>query len=144
MDITNDDARALAHPVLADLCTLDGSCAQVITELTYDATDPFAVTLVFRATPRSVRWVFARSLLVSGLSDPAGDGDVHVWPALDDAGAPVVMVELCSPDGDVLVQLRTPDVAAFVDRMEAVVPEGTEAAHLDVDAVIAALLADTL
>jgi Streptomyces sporulation and cell division protein, SsgA len=116
----------------------------VVTDLTYDTGDPFAVTLVFRATPRPVRWTFARSLLTAGLTDPTGDGDVHVWPSLDDAGAAVVMVELCSPDGDVLVQLRTPDVAAFLDGTEAVVATGTEAEHLDLDAVIAAVLTDAL
>jgi len=148
MDITNDltsgNARAVAQPVLADLCTLDGECTQVVTDLTYDAADPFAVTLVFRATPRPVRWTFARGLLAAGLWDPTGDGDVHVWSCLDDHGAPVVMVELCSPDGDVLVQLATPEVVTFLDRTEAVVPTGTEAAHLDLDAVIAAVLTDAL
>ncbi len=140
MDIASDDSRTLAQPVLADLCTLDGAHARVLTDLAYDAADPFAVSLVFRATPHSVRWTFARSLLTAGLCDPTGDGDVHVWSCLDDAGVPVVMVELCSPDGDVLVQFRNHDVVSFLDRTEAVVPSGTESSVLDVDAVIAALL----
>ena len=140
MDLTRDNARTLAQPLLADLCTTEGISAQVLTDLTYDPLDPFAVTLVFRTQPRPVRWTFARSLLTDGLLEPTGDGDVHVWASLDDAGMAVAMVELCSPDGDVLVQFRSHDVVSFLDRTEAVVPTGQESALLDLDATIAAFL----
>jgi hypothetical protein len=140
MDLTRDNARTLAQPLLADLCTVDGVSAQVLTDLTYDPRDPFAVTLVFRTQPRPVRWTFARSLLTDGLLEPTGDGDVHVWTCLDDAGLAVAMVELCSPDGDVLVQFRSHDVVSFLDRTEALVPTGQESALLDLDGTIAACL----
>ena len=61
-----------------------------------------------------VRWTFGRDLLIGGLYEPTGDGDVHVWPCLDTDAHSVVMIELCSPDGEALVQARTSDITAFV------------------------------
>jgi hypothetical protein len=87
-----------------------------------------------------VRWTFGRDLLAAGLYEPAGDGDVHVWPCLDAQGHAVVIVELCSPDGEALVQARTGDLTAFVEKMTKAVVPGTESEYLDVDAAIAALL----
>jgi hypothetical protein len=140
MDLTRDNAPTLAQPLLADLCTVDGVSAQVLTDLAYDPRDPFAVTLVFRTQPRPVRWTFARQLLTDGLVEPTGDGDVHVWSCLDDAGLAVAMVELSAPGGDVLVQFRAHDVVSFLDRTEALVPTGQESALLDIDAAITACL----
>jgi hypothetical protein len=144
MDITSDPTRTLVQPLVAELCTVDGISARVLTDLSYDPRDPFAVSLVFRTQPRPVRWTFGRALLTDGLVEATGDGDVHVWPCLDDSGLAVVMVELCSPDGDVLVQLRSHDVVSFLDRTEAVVPTGQESDLLDVDAAIAACFAADL
>jgi hypothetical protein len=66
---------------------------------------------------------------------------VHVWPCLDSEGRAVVIIELCSPDGEALVQARTGDLSTFVERMNKAVETGDESAHLDVDATIAAILA---
>jgi len=87
-----------------------------------------------------VVWVFGRDLLLEGLGEPTGDGDVHVWPSLDGRGRAVVLVELCPPSGAALVQLRSAELARFVDRMVELVAPGNESDHLDVDAGIAALL----
>ena len=84
-------------------------------------------------------------MLTQGLFEPSGDGDVHVWPCLDDTGHAVVIIEaLCSPDGEALVQARTGDVQRFVERVNALVPAGDEATLLDVDGAIAAILAAEL
>jgi hypothetical protein len=96
--------------------------------------------MVFK-TPRSeVRWTFGRELLNDGLYEPTGDGDVHVWPCLDLDGRAVVIIELCSPDGEALVQARTGDLSHFVERMSAAVPVGAESEHINIEASIAALL----
>jgi hypothetical protein len=87
-----------------------------------------------------VAWTFGRELLCQGIYEPSGDGDVHVWPCLDADGHAVVIIELSSPDGEALVQTRTGDLRAFVDRMCRAVEPGTESAHIDVDATIAAIL----
>jgi hypothetical protein len=87
-----------------------------------------------------VSWTFGRDLLLSGLYEPAGDGDVHVWPCLDADGRAVVVDELCTPDGEALVQARSGDLTTFVERMVQAVQPGRESQHVDVDAAIFAIL----
>ena len=53
----------------------------------------------------------------------------------------MVIIELCSPDGEALVQARTGDLTAFVERMTALVAPGSESDLMDVDATIAAIFA---
>ncbi len=132
----------VTHPLTAGLIDEDGELTPVPAELGYDADDPFAVSLDFHTSESApVRWIFARDLLSRGVHEPSGDGDVHVWPCLDTAGRAVVMVDLCSLAGQALVQMRTSDVAAFLARAQEVIRPGAEPDHLDVDALLAALLA---
>ena len=97
------------------------------------------MSATFSTVSGRVRWTFSRDLLIEGLVEPVGDGDVHVWPCVDNDGNSVVIIELCSPDGEALVQGRTADITAFVERMTRSVAHGAEAALLDVDAAIAAI-----
>ena len=60
---------------------------------------------------------------------------------MDNEGEPVVIIELCSPDGEALVQARTSEITTFVERMTAAVTPGAEADYMDVDAAIAAIFA---
>ncbi len=132
--------------VVKQLITLElidaaGGATPLETELAYDARDPFAVSATFNTIAGQVRWTFGRDLLIGGLVEPSGDGDVHVWPCLDNDAQPVVVIELCSPDGEALVQARTADITAFVQKMTAAVTPGTEGDFMDVDAAIAAIFA---
>jgi hypothetical protein len=127
--------------VTLELIDAAGGATPLETELTYDARDPFAVSAIFNTIAGQVRWTFGRDLLIGGLNEPTGDGDVHVWPCMDDDARPVVIIELCSPDGEALVQARTPDVATFVRRTTALVAAGRESEFVDVDAAIAAIFA---
>jgi hypothetical protein len=117
-----------------DLSTLLGA------ELFYDPSDPYAVTLVLTGPTEPVVWVFGRDLLLDGVGEPTGDGDVHVWPSLDSYGRAVVLLELSPPSGAALVQLRSVQLSRFLDRTVALVAPGSESDHVDVDAGIAALL----
>ena len=134
-------AGMVTRLVTLELIDTTGAATPLETELSYDARDPFAVSATFMTVAGQVRWTFGRDLLVGGLYEPTGDGDVHVWPCLDSKARSVVIIELCSPDGEALVQARTVDVTAFVDQMTAAVPQGAEADHLDVDAAISAIFA---
>jgi hypothetical protein len=132
--------------VVKQLITLElidaaGGATPLETELAYDARDPFAVSATFNTIAGQVRWTFGRDLLIGGLDEPTGDGDVHVWPCLDNDAQPVVVIELCSPDGEALVQARTADITAFVHKMTAAVTPGNEGDFMDVDAAIAAIFA---
>jgi hypothetical protein len=138
---TKTTALTVTQPVKLELIDSAGTATPIEAELRYDPADPYAVTTVFMTGASQVRWTFGRDLLSAGLYEPAGDGDVHVWPCLDSAGHAVVIIELCSPDGEALVQARTGDLRTFVDRMYAVVAEDAETALVDVDAAIAAIFA---
>jgi len=118
-----------------DACRLDG-------ELEYSSADPFAVVAVFRSGPAPIRWVFARELLTEGLFSPAGDGDVHVWPSLDNQGQAVVLIELTSPHGEALIQATARDVSAFLHATFARVPPGAEDMNLDIDHTVLQLLGE--
>ncbi|CAA9371073.1 MAG: hypothetical protein AVDCRST_MAG60-63 [uncultured Nocardioides sp.] len=52
-----------------------------------------------------------------------------------------MLISLSSPDGHLMLQARGEEITAFVDRSLDVVPLGTEAQHLDIDAMVAQLLA---
>jgi hypothetical protein len=129
------------HQVNMELVDEEGTSAHIETELVFSPTDPFAATIVFKGGGRAVPWTFARDLLVAGRYEPIGDGDVHVWPCLADDGSAVVVIELASPAGSVMVQAPSREVHRFVHRMLASVPQGNELDVVDLDAQLQALLA---
>ncbi len=139
--IKNSTATLVSQVLLLELIDPSGAIAPLETELTYDPADPLAVSATFVTVAGRVRWTFSRDLLIEGLVEPAGDGDVHVWPCLDNDGNSVVIIELCSPDGEALVQGRTGDITAFVERMTRSVARGAEGQLVDVDSAIAAIFA---
>ncbi|WAL65384.1 SsgA family sporulation/cell division regulator [Amycolatopsis cynarae] len=117
--------------------TLNGSPAPVLSRLSYVGSEPFAVNLAFRTERgRWVEWTFARELLVTGLSEPAGIGDVRVRPDLA-TDEDLLILEIESPDGYALVEMEREDVERFLDASAEVVPIGAEDSYFDVDAFIA-------
>ncbi len=138
---TGSTTGTVTRVVTLELIDATGAATPLETELSYDSRDPLAVSATFMTVAGEVRWTFGRDLLIGGLYEPTGDGDVHVWPCLDSRAHSVVIIELCSPDGEALVQAQTVDVTAFVEQMTAAVAAGDEAAHLDVDAAISAIFA---
>jgi len=134
----------VTQPLVLELIDPTGAATPIEAELQYDPRDPYAVTTVFMTGASKVRWTFGRDLLREGLYEPCGDGDVHVWPCLDSHGHAVVIIELCSPDGEALVQAKTGDLTSFVERMNKAVEPGTESELTDVDAAITAILAADL
>lgn len=108
--------------------------------LHYDVTDPYAVHATFRTGQgEGVSWVFARDLLTHGVHQPAGDGDVRVWPSWS-SGSEVIFIGLTSPDGEALLQAPTRQLVDFLGSSYALCPEGQECEHLDLDRAIDALL----
>jgi hypothetical protein len=118
-----------------------GTVTPVGVELCYDPADPFAVAAVFDAAGEPIRWTFARELLRLGLFEPTGDGDVHLWPSTDARGEESVILELRSPDGESALQTPSIEVAAFLEATSRVVPFGTESSYVDMDALVAEILA---
>ena len=105
--------------------------------LSYDAADPFAVTVDVTAPARRMTWVFSRDLLADGLRSmaPLGEGCIRVQ-------ATSVLTEISGEDeAGAQVVLRLPwwNTREFVRLTQAEVPRGRESC--DVDAWVAALTA---
>lgn len=132
----------VTHALPLRLLDTSGTALCLTAELRYDATDPYAVDAVFQTgEPRGVRWVFARDLLSAGLCRPTGDGDVRVWPRVND-GQSSVLIELRSPDGQALLEAPAEGLAAFLQSTYVIVPPGTESSCIDLDVLVNGLLAD--
>ena len=135
------NADTISQDITMDCVDAAGTVTSLDAALGYDPADPYAVTATFRTPAGSVVWTFARELLSRGLTTPTGEGDVHIWPCLDSVGRAVVIIELSSPDGELIAQAPTQDVYRFVSRSLALVPAGLETSYVDMDELIEQLLA---
>ncbi|BCJ30107.1 MULTISPECIES: SsgA family sporulation/cell division regulator [Actinocatenispora] len=120
----------------------DSVMLPVRSSLRYDPTDPYAVHVLFHpdgVTGGPVSWSFARDLLVSGLTEATGIGDVRVWPWSSSRGD-VVALALSSPDGNALFEVPREILVRFLRRTFAAVPTGEESRYLDVESAVSRLL----
>jgi hypothetical protein len=116
------------------------SWTEVPATLGYEVADPYAVRIGFGDPDGDdgISWLLARDLLRAGLDRPAGDGDVRLWPARTIGD--VLFLHLRAPSGEALFEVSRSAVAAFLRQTEQLVPVGQEAAMLQVDDELAALL----
>lgn len=106
----------------------------------YSPSDPYAVWLTFHAPAVDVSWAMSRGLLSQSLTGPVGEGDVRMWPSIDEDARAVVVMEFHSPDGRLVAQAPADELNSFLTRTLAVVPMGTEGDHVDLDELIESLL----
>ena len=124
-------SRTLSQPVALQCLDARGRSIDLPAVLGYDPADPWAVEVIFGKPTETVRWMIGRDLLLEGMTEPAGEGDVQLSPSIDEYGRACVVLELCSPHGRLVTQLATRDLGAFLGRSLALVPEGTESIDLD-------------
>lgn len=116
--------------------TVDGT---VSVGLGYAADDPYAVHLIVSADASDAScWVFARDLLIAGLTGHAGLGDVLVGT---EDGAGVVSVVLRNGQDMLAIDLPRLPLCRFAADMLAIVPRGREGGYVDLDAELRSLLA---
>jgi hypothetical protein len=96
--------------------------------------------MTFLTPDAPLTWTFGRDLLIRGMHEPSGDGDVHVSPSVNESGRAVVLITLSSPDGSLLLEARSDHIGDFLDRTLTLVPSGTEEPNLDLDDMIAQIL----
>jgi hypothetical protein len=108
--------------------------------LEYDVTDPFAVHLLIAAGEGMVRWSFSRELFTEGVKAPAGEGDVRIIPVGGRAERRIRVV-LTSPDGAATLEAPLAEMVEFLTATYAAIPSGSESDLLDIDALVAQLLA---
>jgi len=126
-------AQSITEPMQMEFVDTEGTSTPLLASFEYTTADPYAVSILFKAEPVPVRWTFARDLLVEGFFEPTGDGDVHVWPCLSAEGRAVVILELNSPSGEVLIQVSSRTLSEFIRQMLIKVPLGNEADLIDFD-----------
>jgi Streptomyces sporulation and cell division protein, SsgA len=108
--------------------------------LRYDGADPLAMRIVFppevSLDDNEVVWTFARELVAAGLREPAGHGDVHVWPC----GRAQTVFEFRAPEGVALVQFDNVALRRFLKSSYSVVPEGEESHNIEVEKHVGSLI----
>lgn len=115
---------------------LNNSSTPVLSRLSFHVDEPYAVTVSFRTERgRWVEWTFARELLATGLTDPAGIGDVRVRPDLSEDEA-MLTLEIESPDGYASFELEREDVESFLGSTFELVQLGCESEYFDIEALI--------
>lgn len=122
----------------------DATALPVRATFRYDPADPYAVDLLFHASSADddeVSWTLARDLLVAGMDEAAGIGDVRVWPWVTPRGDFIALALSNPAEGTALFEMPRAMLARFLRRTYVVVPRGREAEHLDVDSVVKRLLA---
>ena len=108
--------------------------------LFYRGDDPYAIRMAFHVgTDDPVEWIFARDLLAAGMHDPAGDGDVRVWPGTG-AAERVLNISLSSPFGQAHFEAPLPAMSQFLLRTFEVIPAGRECDFTDIDGELNELL----
>jgi hypothetical protein len=99
----------------------------------YRLADPYAVSLFFPGLRKP--WYLARALLVDGLEQPAGEGDVRVAPAETDEWIEITLLPGQARQCRLFV-LRA-QIDSFVTRTCRLVPVGSEDEWIDWDRQIA-------
>ncbi len=144
--MSNTDNGGEGRTVTADVTvgryTSNGALVKFNTRLNYDPADPYAVAATFYTPAGPITWMFGRELLDVGTNQPAGEGDILLWPSLDPDGRAVVILEFGGLDGTALMQVRTQDIHGFLRRTFSEVPRGQESGRLDTNALIEALMAE--
>ncbi len=112
----------------------------LVASLFFSADDPYAIRMAFHVgTDEPVEWIFARELLAAGLTQPAGEGDVKVWPGSAD-GHEILNLSLSSPFGQAHFEAPVQPAADFLRRTYALIAEGREEEFIDVDTELDQLL----
>jgi hypothetical protein len=119
-------------------------CAAGVGEVTagwvYVAAEPFSIhLLVVVDAETSVAIVFSRELLLCGLRQPAGPGEVVIGPGVVRGAAASLWVRFPTAWGVTIVEVPREPIAAFVFATYDLVGPAHEADHLDLDAELLAL-----
>ncbi|AWW36691.1 regulator [Streptomyces sp. AS58] len=135
-------STVIEQPVEARLVAAAPRMPNIPATLRYDLNDPFAVRMTFPAPAtlggEEVCWTFSRELLATGLHSPRGDGDVRVRPY----GYDRTVLEFHAPEGTAVVHVRSGELRRFLEATRALVPDGLEHTHLDLDHDLAELMRD--
>lgn len=109
----------------------------VLAHLSYDPSDPFAVTIVFSHDGRVLaRWQLDREMVAEGLTRPVGIGDVRLRPESRGVGRELRMEFLGETHADggrhhAVVFAWAETVGEFLHETRLTVPPGCEEVRVD-------------
>jgi Streptomyces sporulation and cell division protein, SsgA len=136
---SNGSRTGVTTEITVGLVTPDNGLLPLMASLAYSVGDPYAVTMAFEVgTDEPVEWALARELLAAALDAVEGIGDFQAWPS-EPGGVKILHMSMTSPFGQAQFEASAEDISAFLDRTFELVPAGQEAAHLNLDAELAAL-----
>ncbi|MFH9352471.1 SsgA family sporulation/cell division regulator [Kitasatospora sp. NPDC017646] len=119
------------------LMTGDERSRDLEVDWSYRADEPHAVELDFTSYQAEAVWSLSRDLLMAGVHEPSGEGDVHVTP-FDDTH---LLIALSGREGVALLSVLAAEVAQFLAATVRLVPPGQEHARIDWDRGLEDLLA---
>ncbi|MEU6251439.1 SsgA family sporulation/cell division regulator [Streptomyces sp. NPDC047043] len=130
-----DNSAPVVCRILVRFVLADESAHPVPVDLTYDPSDPYAVSMAFHVGAELVvQWVFARDLLLDGQHRLAGAGDVQVWPSMHSTVNEVcVGLRPCGEGEPVVLAASAHALDAFLRQTLDEVPAGTESEHMRLD-----------
>ncbi|HEY1971383.1 MAG TPA: SsgA family sporulation/cell division regulator [Pseudonocardia sp.] len=115
---------------------LHGQETPLLTRWSYRSDDPFAVMMsIARPSGRWIDWLMARDLIIEGLDQPAGIGDVQLTP-FSDGEFDVLEVKIGDDEGFASLEFDRDLVERFLDASYDIVPVGAESTVIDVEAEI--------
>lgn len=108
--------------------------------LSYRGDDPYAIRMAFHiGMDEPVEWIFGRDLLAAAMREPAGEGDVRIWPGTE-PGRKVLNISLSSPFGHAHFEAPLPAMAQFLRRTCELIPLGRERDFTNIDGELDELL----
>ncbi|MFE9456464.1 SsgA family sporulation/cell division regulator [Streptomyces californicus] len=106
----------------------------VVMDLRYDRADPLAVDFTFHGpTGALAQWRFSRDLLLAGLDQLVGQGEVMIWPSDEGPADSVLFLRLGLQERHALLAVRREPVHDWLGDTLAAVPLGDEMAGTDWD-----------
>ena len=137
-----DSSTTVSAELGLSLVVAEHGAVPLVASLYYRADDPYAIRMAFHVgTDEPVEWIFARDLLAAGLHEPAGEGDVQIWPA-DEDGTGILNIALSSPFGDAHFEAPLSTTAAFLQRTFALIAAGHESEFADLESELDELLSN--
>ncbi|MFD8396191.1 SsgA family sporulation/cell division regulator [Streptomyces sp. NPDC059680] len=129
----------LEQPVCARMIISAEQDFSVPLTLRYTSTDPLAVHMDFPSEAThdrvDITWSFSRDLLWTGMTAPAGEGDVHIWPC----GQSSTVVEFYGAHSMALLQFDTEVLLCFLLRTYLAVAAGQEEVGPAIDRCLSVL-----
>ncbi|MFB8772021.1 SsgA family sporulation/cell division regulator [Streptomyces broussonetiae] len=129
-----ESVQAVQAEVMMSFLVSEELSFRIPVELRYETCDPYAVRLTFHLPGDApVTWAFGRELLIDGVGQPCGEGDVRVTP-VEPETLGEVLIRLQVGADHALFRSSSAPLVAFLDRTDKLVPLGQEGALGDFDA----------